>query len=396
MWEDGSRKTCVATAISSRDAEGSVAEITEAVRARLGEEAPRLMMLFASTKQPLDRIARAASAAFPQTTLLGASTAGEFVQDGDRKGSVAAFALAGDFRAFTGLGTGLGANPEAAIRQALEGMPRMIHGYDFRTAILLLDPLAGNGEEATLIAAELLGPDVVLAGGAAGDDLAMRQTWVSAGDVAKTDAVVIALLFSKTPLGVGVCHGHIPLSRPLKVTKAEGSVIHEVEGRPAWDVWLEETKEASRAQGVVLDATAEGAYLLRYEAGLEVGGDFKIRAPLAREANGAISFACGVPEGAVIRIMQSEPAMQIASARQAASRARDRLGGRRLAGALVFDCICRNLILGSEFARAIRGISLELGDVPVAGFETYGEIALNAGDMSGFHNTTTVVLAFPA
>jgi hypothetical protein len=32
----------------------------------------------------------------------------------------------------------------------------------------------------------------------------------------------------------------------------------------------------------------------------------------------------------------------------------------------------------------------ELGNAPLAGFETYGEIALGAGDMSGFHNTTTV------
>ena len=37
----------------------------------------------------------------------------------------------------------------------------------------------------------------------------------------------------------------------------------------------------------------------------------------------------------------------------------------------------------------------ELGGVPIAGFETYGEIALDAGDLSGFHNTTTVVLAIP-
>lgn len=37
----------------------------------------------------------------------------------------------------------------------------------------------------------------------------------------------------------------------------------------------------------------------------------------------------------------------------------------------------------------------ELGGAPLAGFETYGEIALDAGDMSGFHNTTSVVLAFP-
>jgi len=41
------------------------------------------------------------------------------------------------------------------------------------------------------------------------------------------------------------------------------------------------------------------------------------------------------------------------------------------------------------------GLGEELGGVPVAGLETYGEIALDAGDMSGFHNTTSVVLAFP-
>jgi methyl-accepting chemotaxis protein len=62
---------------------------------------------------------------------------------------------------------------------------------------------------------------------------------------------------------------------------------------------------------------------------------------------------------------------------------------------VVFDCICRNLILGPRFAAAVQSIAAELGNVPVAGFETYGEIALDAGDMSGFHNTTTVVLTFP-
>jgi methyl-accepting chemotaxis protein len=62
---------------------------------------------------------------------------------------------------------------------------------------------------------------------------------------------------------------------------------------------------------------------------------------------------------------------------------------------VVFDCICRNLILGERFGTAVRAISEELGNVPIAGFETYGEIALDVGDMSGFHNTTSVVLTFP-
>jgi len=97
----------------------------------------------------------------------------------------------------------------------------------------------------------------------------------------------------------------------------------------------------------------------------------------------------------VLRITQSDAPSQIASAIHAAERARDGLAGAACAGALVFDCICRNLILGKEFAAAVTGVSKTLGGVPLAGFETYGEVGLSAGDMSGFHNTTSVVLAFP-
>jgi methyl-accepting chemotaxis protein len=254
----------------------------------------------------------------------------------------------------------------------------------------------------------MLGDGVRLAGGAAGDDLAMKCTRVARGAKAASDAVVIATLFSQRPLGVGVCHGHAPLSRPLRVTAARGNVVTRIEDRPAWSVWLDETREHVRASGGDVDAMprdAEGAYLLRYEAGLAAGesGDaYKIRAPLSRSDDGAISFACGIPEGTVIRITESDAERQIKSAREAARRARQQLGegpgGRpaRVAGALVFDCICRNLILQGEFSRAVRGMSEELGGAPLAGFETYGEIALDAGDMSGFHNTTSVVLAFPA
>ena len=148
-------------------------------------------------------------------------------------------------------------------------------------------------------------------------------------------------------------------------------------------------------QTVLRFAYELSTFLLRFEAGLAAGAEYKIRAPLSRTPAGAISFACGVPEGAVIRITESAPKDQIESAREAARRAKVKLDGRPAAGAIVFDCICRNLILKDAFGSAVRAMVEELGGVPLAGFETYGEIALDAGDMSGFHNTTSVVLAFP-
>ncbi len=391
--------TKVATARTTGTAEQAVTALGDTLRKGLEGADPVLVMAFASTEQPLEALAPALSAAFPSATVLCASTAGEFTESGDSKGSVAAVAVAGDLQIHGGMGVRLNADPEGAVSSAIQGIPERIEGYPYRTGLLLLDALSGQGEAAVLIAGALLGKDIRLAGGAAGDDLAMKRTTVSLGERVANDAVVAAIIFSRSPLGVGVCHGHAPISEPLLVTKAEEAVIYEVEGRPAWDVWREHTKEAASKVGLdpgTLPESAVGGFLLRYEAGLASGEEYKIRAPLSRGADGSLSFACAIPEGAKVRITESVPERQIESARTAAKRARAQLRGAPPAGAIVFDCICRNLILGDRFAEAVEGISSELGGAPLAGFETYGEIALDAGDLSGFHNTTTVVLAFPA
>ena len=390
--------THVITASATGSAPTAAASLVAELKRSLNGEEPALVMVFASTAQPLGEVSKIMSEAFSTSQVLGASTAGEFTERGDTKGAVCAVAIAGAFKVYAGIGGGVRAEPDRAVAQALEGLPRAIAGYPHRTGILLIDTMAGNCEEVSLIAAAELGADAPLAGGAAGDDLKMQSTLVSCGARAISDGVVIAQIFSKVPLGLGVCHGHKPLSAPLRVTKAHGNVVEEIEGRPAWDVWRDSTRSAAKAQGIDVDALAssdETAFLLRFEAGLAAGAEYKIRAPLSRTADGAISFACGVPEGAVIRITESAPKAQVESAREAARRAKAKLDGRAAAGAIVFDCICRNLILNEEFGSAVRGMVDELGGAPIAGFETYGEIALDAGDMSGFHNTTSVVLAFP-
>jgi hypothetical protein len=388
----------VATALVREGTEAAGPDLCRRIRDGLDGAAPALLLVFASPKQPLGEVIAPLREVYPACPILGATTAGEFTQDGDAKESAVAFAVAGDFKVFAGLGVGLKTNVENAVRTALEGLPTHVEGYPHRVAFLLLDPLSGNGEETALLASEMLGSDVRLAGGAAGDDLAMKATMVSCGAKVAGDAVAIAVVFSKSPVGIGVSHGHEPLSSPLTVTRAEANVVYEIDGRPAWDVWLEQTRGRALERGIDADKLTETdliGYLLRYEAGLSLGEGFKIRAPLARLEGGALSFACGIPQGAVIRITESVAEKQIESARRAARLAREQVGGK-VSGAVVFDCICRNLILGETFEQAVTGISEELGGAQIAGFETYGEIALNTGDMSGFHNTTTVVVAFPA
>jgi methyl-accepting chemotaxis protein len=398
--------TTAVTAIAAGDPIAATEALIQRVRAAFagdsgggGAGGPALLTLFCGAAQPLDVVAPAVAAAFPEATLVGASTSGAFTEEGGVPAASALFAVGGEYRVRAGMGTGLRADPERAVAEALAGLPLRAAGYPHKTAIMLIDPLAGNGAEATLIAASLVGPDVRLVGGAAGDDLAMRRTLCACGGRASSDAVVIALVFSRSPLGVGTAHGHVPLSGPLRITRASGDVVHEIDGRAAWSVWRDETRERARLHGVDVDALSRAgasAHLLRYEAGLAAGASaFTVRAPLSRGDDGSLHFACGVPEGTVIRIMESVPERQVASARAAARGALEGLGGPA-AGALVFDCVCRDIILGADFGRAVRGMAEELGGAPIAGLETYGEIALDAGDMSGFHNSSSVVLAFPA
>jgi len=387
-------RTKLSAALSSEEGTAAARPLFDEAVGKLEGLEPKLGLVFASVRQPLAPLLAALRALRPATTWIGASSAGEFAGVDERKGAAALVLVGGDLVVHAGMGRGLAASCEGAVSTAASALPPCPPGLH-RTALMLLDPLAGRSEEATLVAGALLGPTVPLAGGAAGDDLQLARTYVGCNGEAASDAVVLAVVDTPEPMGLGVAHGHRALSKPLRVTSAEGATVRTIDGRPAWDVWADECKEAAGVDPRTLAPGEIGGFLLRFEAGLRTGADYKVRAPLGRGDDGSLSFACGMPEGTVFQIMRSEPEWQIASARLAAERARAQLGGRPASGALVFDCICRNLILGDRFSSAVKAISEELGDVPVGGFETYGEIALSVGDMSGFHNTTSVVLAFP-
>jgi len=227
--------TRVVTASATGAAMIAGAYLVEQLKRGLDGLTPAFIMTFASTDQPLGQVATTLEEAFKGSTILGASTAGEFTERGDTKGAVCAIAVAGELKVYGGIGTGVRATPERAVHQALEGLPRSVQGYPHRTGVLLIDTMAGNCEEVTLMTAAELGADLPFAGGAAGDDLKMQSTTVSCGARAASDAVVIAQIFSKAPLGLGLCPGHRPLSNPLRVTKAHGNLGRETEGRPRWD-----------------------------------------------------------------------------------------------------------------------------------------------------------------
>ena len=376
--------------------EGEYSSFDQVISAISGS--PQLIVVFASFNRSLSTCLRQTRQRFPETLVIGATSGGEFDESNTVKNGIALFALEGDFKVYGGLGQHLGEMPEKAVRDAISSLPLQVPGYEHRSAIMLLDPLSGAGEQATLIAAALLGENVLLAGGAAADDLLMKETHVGFNEECSSDALALVGIYSKKPVSIGVRHGHTLLNEKLlTITESTGNTLKSIDGEPAWDVWKRATREHAKSHGFDVDSlTPKNAtpFLLRYEAGLASGNELKIRAPLSLNENHELVFACAVPEGTQFSITQSTAQGQITSAKEAARIAHEKLEGE-CAGALVFDCVCRNMILDKDFHLATTGIRDELMGAPLAGFVTYGEIALEAEDFSGFHNTTTVIMAFP-
>jgi methyl-accepting chemotaxis protein len=336
--------------------------------------------------------------------LIGCSTAGEFTEEAIGKGNVACAFISSDTHRFiTGFGTGLRDNELRCLTDATAAFPEAedTDGRAHRSCIILMDGLAGKGEEIILAALATLGPDVKITGGGAADDYRFRETSVFSGGTAASDAISTVLTLSRKPVAIGVSHGHTPISPPYTITRASGNKVYELDGKPALEVWLDATREHARSFGIDVDTMRDnpdqlGKYSCIYDGGLRTGEGYKIRwSGLRPDITDHLPFVCTMPEGAVMRVMVGTRDSQIESARDAALKALQNAGGRKIAGAVVFDCAVRGAILGEEFPRAVDEIRKVLGGIPLIGLATYGEIALEEGQLSGFHNTTTVVLLIP-
>ncbi len=183
------------------------------------------------------------------TEIVGCSSSGEFTEAGSGNGTVTVGVVSSDsIQFFSSLSTELSADPERCLFEAVHDLPASedpaVDGYPHRTLINLHDGMAGIGNKVTRLTEQYLDDEETpVVGGSAGDDLQLQQTHVFRNDRVETDAVVLALIASEDPLPVTVNHGHEPISEAMTVTRAEGSTVYELDGRPAFEAWRDAIRE---------------------------------------------------------------------------------------------------------------------------------------------------------
>jgi hypothetical protein len=134
---------------------------------------------------------------------------------------------------------------------------------------------------------------------------------------------------------------------------------------------------------------------LHHVIGISTPTGQKLRVPLSVGEDDSITCAAEVPAGTAVHLMSTDVESTASSAAEAIRAARQKLQGERPAVALFFDCAATRLRLGKDFAVELNAVASELGGVPFAGCNTYGQIARAEGQFSGFHNCTAVACLIP-
>ncbi|MBV9820185.1 MAG: FIST C-terminal domain-containing protein [Solirubrobacterales bacterium] len=254
--------------------------------------------------------------------------------------------------------------------------------------LLLTDGLTPDQREVAHGAYEVTTALIPFVGGAAADDLTWSETHTFGDGRVLRNGIAAVWINSARPIGVSVDHGWSPVGRPMLVTRAQGTIVHELDGMPAFAAYAAERGGGldpddpelflKLIDGPVGSPNAHGRYDVRQLHAFLPGG-------------GGINFNAGVSEQSILQLMSADATTLLEGARRAARQAVAQLR-EPARTVLVFSCGSRVPLLGDRAAAEAEAISAELHGAPVCGFYTYGEFARVTGS-GGVHNSSVAVLA---
>ena len=375
----------------SADPVAAVAGQAAAASALMGRR-PALVMVFCSERYDLPALLAAIRRESGDAPLIGCSTAGEISATGASEASVVVTALGGPgFMIKTAIGKRASVDLRHAGAIAAGSMAGVSERAN-RVLLLLTDGLAGDQQQIVRGAYSVVGANVPLVGGCAGDDLKMQATHQLYGNSVLRDAVIGAAIGSDAPLGIGVRHGWRRVGEPMLVTRSANNRVYELDDQPALDAYLERLKAPLEAHASPSEFTN---FAQTHPLGLDRrSGEDQVRFVAEADfADRSLGCIAEVPQGGLAWLMEGDADSVLAATDAACADALESLGGARPIGLLAFDCIARKGVLGNDgVADEVARVARHAGGAPVAGFYTYGEIARTQG-VSGFHNQTLVILA---
>ncbi|MCU0647532.1 MAG: FIST C-terminal domain-containing protein [Gemmatimonadaceae bacterium] len=324
---------------------------------------------------------------FPEAELAGCSTAGDISSDGVSDGSVTVTAIRFRDPAF-GVAVTTRANSSDS-RAAGQRLGTQLVSHRPHTIIVFGQGVAINGSALIAGIADVVGPEVAISGGLAGDAGAFRRTLVMTTSGPSDDAVVaIGLHGARLRVTHGSYGGWHSFGPERLVTHAEGNLLHAIDGEPALDLY-------KRYLGDHAARLPSSGLLFPFALlGDDYGSTGLIRTILGvNEETRSLVMAGDIPTNARVRLMHARADQLIDGAEAAAEQAFEDATVDGDALSLMVSCVGRRLVLGERADEEIEAVAHAMGGRDaVAGFYSYGEISpAQSGNVCLLHNQTMTI-----
>lgn len=327
-------------------------------------------------------------AAYPKATLFGCSTAGEIAGTSVLDDSVVGTAVA--FEDTTLATHKVSLSDVGGSEQAGVALAKALDHEGLRHVFVLSDGLNVNGSELVRGLLGSLPEGVQLTGGLAGDGASFEKTHVVCGDILDQAVAVLGLYGPKLRVGYGSLGGWDTFGPVRQVTRSEGNVLFELDGKPALDLY----KNYLGDHAAGLPATGLLFPLNIRRKGEDVA---LVRTILAvDEAAQSLTFAGDVPEGALAQLMKANFDRLVEGAEGAARASGEVLGDGNAELGILISCVGRKLVLKQRTEEEVEGVSSVLGEqAMLTGFYSYGEISPAAPRADcQLHNQTMTITTF--
>jgi hypothetical protein len=221
-------------------------------------------------------------------------------------------------------------------------------------------------------------------------------TYQYCDDEVISGGVSYALLSGKARAGWAISHGCIPIGGERIVTRSEGSVIHEIDGKPAVEVLKEYLPEG---------ALTDDRDWMRYATSLSLSfkapsymkdEEYVVRGvPAVKMADGSIAVQTEVQEGTSIWFSSRDKDKVATGLDRMAAQIKEQLGGEKPKLVFQFECATRGKMMfrDQEKLQILKRFRQSLDpDAPWAGYYCAGEIG-PVEEHNNHHLYTSVVLA---
>lgn len=352
-----------ASSVSTAPAfDAALAEAVDSVRADLDGLEPDLLLAFVSPhhEEAYLSVGESLRRAFPEALLLGCSArsvigGGQEVEEAPGLALVAAQLPGVRLHPFHLAGEPL---PAVAVPPA----------SDF---LLLADPFSIDTEELVRTLDTRFPGRTKLGGLASGASTSGRNVLYLGRGSARAGCVGVALE-GEVRIETVVAQGCRPVGQPMFVTRCEGDLLFELDGRPPMEILGELYAGADPRERSLFEGSLFLGIEMRPARSAYGHGDYLIRNLVGADADtGALHVAAWLRERQVVQF-------HLRDARTAAEDLRERLARCASdgppAGALLFSCLGRGRHLYGIADHDVGALRQRVGDVPVGGFFCNGEI----------------------